>query len=331
MAPTDPRTTTKNMALLTLLSLLVLVPNTVAFPWSAPQVAVAGATGRTGRLVVEELLSRGIAVVALARDKEKAKEVLPPFSTPGFSVLGCDLGSEEELMTAVQGCDAAIWCATGFSEDAPPSVLDKLKNLFGKPDEPKTSIDSIALATLGKAFKSADNEEGFPKVIMCSSAGVTRPSWSEEKKEKFKGVADIPIVRLNPFDILGIKAQSEQTLRDTGVSYTIVRPCGLNDDHPPNSRPIFSQGDMAVGRLNRKDLAKVLVECLNAPESVGKTFEIVGLAGNYPPAQSIRPSLARLKLDSEELGERELEVSYAMMQQLLPGEKQDSADRKSVV
>ena len=35
------------------------------------KVAVAGATGRTGMLVVEELLNRGVEVVALVRDLEK--------------------------------------------------------------------------------------------------------------------------------------------------------------------------------------------------------------------------------------------------------------------
>ena len=40
------------------------------------RVAVAGATGRTGRLVVQELLDRGVQVVSMVRDLDKAKEVL---------------------------------------------------------------------------------------------------------------------------------------------------------------------------------------------------------------------------------------------------------------
>lgn len=40
--------------------------------------------------------------------------------------------------------------------------------------------------------------ECTPRVIMLSSAGVTRPRWSDEKKTKLVGCADIPIVRLNP-------------------------------------------------------------------------------------------------------------------------------------
>ena len=47
-----------------------------------------------------------------------------------------------------------------------------------------------------------------------------------------------------------------------GVDYCIVRPAGLNDNWPAGSRPVFSQGDVAVGRINRKDVAKVLVDVL---------------------------------------------------------------------
>lgn len=49
------------------------------------------------------------------------------------------------------------------------------------------------------------------QVIMCSSAGVTRPSWPEDKKTRYPGAADIPIVRLNPFNILNIKKDGKKT------------------------------------------------------------------------------------------------------------------------
>lgn len=70
--------------------------------------------------------------------------------------------------------------------------------------------------------------------------GVTRPDWGDEKKKKYIGAADIPIVRLNPLNILGVKCQSEQALRDSGARYCIVRPCGLNDKWP-TGRPVLSQ------------------------------------------------------------------------------------------
>ena len=139
-----------------------------------------------------------------------------------------------------------------------------------------------------------------------------------------KGCAEIPIVRLNPFGILGLKAEGERQLRKNGVKYCVVRPCGLNDNWPEGARPVFSQGDVAVGRINRKDVSKILCDVLSLPEACDKTFEVIGLAG-YPPPRGIGPALERLKLDSEDLSESEVEAMYAVAQQLLPGERQDAA------
>ena len=131
----------------------------------------------------------------------------------------------ENARLAIEDCDAAIWCATGFSDAPGTSVFDKIKKLFGIAFAPKQSIDSIGVPALARAFlKSNDmktdkeDETGnpLPKVVMLSSAGVTRPSWDDEKKTLFPGAADIPIVRLNPFGILDIKKDSEEKLRETG-------------------------------------------------------------------------------------------------------------------
>lgn len=110
-----------------------------------------------------------------------------------------------------------------------------------------------------------------------------------------------------------------------GVNYAIVRPCGLNDNHPEGSRPLFSQGDVAVGRNNRKDVAKVLVECLATPEATGKTFELLGIAG-YEPPRSIGGALSKLRTDKEGVPPLDVILStYTTLQQLLPGEAQDAA------
>jgi hypothetical protein len=82
------------------------------------------------------------------------------------------------------------------------------------------------------------------------------PTWFA-LGHRYAGAADIPIVRLNPLGILDVKRQGEEALRNGGSSYVIVRPCGLNDKWP-SGRPIMSQGDVAVGRINRDDVAQLL-------------------------------------------------------------------------
>lgn len=373
-------------------------------------VAVPGATGRTGSLVVERLLERNEAnaVVAIVRNETKAEEVFPKESRPAnLHVVSCDLTDEKDILKVLKdgSVDAAIWCATGFSatepspeqeesissssfSGAPRKIWNKLKGFFGskskdpeplvqgdepeKQSEPPKSIDLIGLPVFAQYLlekqkeaasdetiindsggdataasnNDADSQEdaaattavpstssadpSLPRLVLLSSAGVTRPSWNEEKRKQFIGAADIPIVRLNPFGILGIKLESEKSVRKSGVKYCVVRPCGLNDEWPSGARPVLSQGDVAVGRINRKDVANLLVDVLAAPEATGKTFEAIGLAG-YPKAESIGPALSRLFLDNDEddggggLDPAFVAATYTTLQQLLPGEKQDSA------
>jgi len=110
----------------------------------------------------------------------------------------------------------------------------------------------------------------------------------------------------------------------SGVPYCIFRPTGLNDSWPSGSRPIFSQGDVAVGRINRKDVATILADCISMPEAKGKTFEAFSLEG-YPPAASMSSAIGRLRLDAEgPMSIETLSATFATMQQLLPGEKQDA-------
>jgi hypothetical protein len=277
-----------------------------------------------------------------------------------LEVVSCDLTNEGAIQDALRDADATIWCATGFSDTQPPtlpsssrhnsttSLWRKVKSLMGfageKYDEPleaeaapKRFIDMIGLPvvakcmleklseTLNDAPKGAPLICTTPRVVMLSSAGVTRLTWDDKKKELFPGAADIPIVRLNPFGILDVKRTSEEALRESGVPYCIVRPAGLNDNWPAGSRPILTQGDVAVGRINRQDVAEILVDALTTPEATDKTFEAISVAG-YPKSSTLSQALSRLAPDKDGAPSFDsVYATYVAMQQLLPGEKQDSA------
>ena len=193
------------------------------------KVAVAGATGRTGRLVVQELLKRQVDVVAMVRNKDKATELFASQDQqqqqkqPRLDIIPTDLTDVNEIQTALDGCDAVIWCATGFS-DAPSGILTKVKSLLGVALTPKQTIDAVGIPNIAqcmlqqqaKTSKSGTTNDPYPRVVMLSSAGVTRPTWDDTTKARFPGSADIPIVRINPFGILNVKAESEEKLRESG-------------------------------------------------------------------------------------------------------------------
>ena len=122
------------------------------------RIAVAGATGKVGSLVITELLNQeGTFVVrALVRDLAKAKKTLPPPSER-LEIIECDLGTKSDISRACKDSDALIWCATGFSENSSP--LNKLFALFKIKLAPKESIDVAALSQIGEIFKKKITED----------------------------------------------------------------------------------------------------------------------------------------------------------------------------
>jgi uncharacterized protein YbjT (DUF2867 family) len=101
-----------------LLLLLFVVPSAAL----RGPVVVAGATGRVGRLVVEQLLAQDTPVRALVRDRDAASAVLPP----SCALVECDLasqGADAAVRSACDGAHSLIFCATGLAEasasDAP--------------------------------------------------------------------------------------------------------------------------------------------------------------------------------------------------------------------
>lgn len=148
-------------------------------------VAVTGPTGRTGRLVVDELLRNGHTVTAIMRNTTKGSEVLPVSDNVACKQLDLATADGAAMAEACSGVDALIWAATGFSETGESLDIRGFESLVPAAfPPPPSSSDSTPV--------------GPPKVVMLSSAGVTRPAWSDEKKEKLIGAADIPIIRLNP-------------------------------------------------------------------------------------------------------------------------------------
>jgi putative NADH-flavin reductase len=67
------------------------------------RIAVVGATGRTGRLVIEQALGRGHAVVALARHPEAVQ-----LADTRLRVVAGDVLDRESLAGSFDGCDAVI-------------------------------------------------------------------------------------------------------------------------------------------------------------------------------------------------------------------------------
>ncbi|MEM9925094.1 MAG: CIA30 family protein [Cyanobacteria bacterium P01_D01_bin.50] len=110
----------------------------------------------------------------------------------------------------------------------------------------------------------------LPQFVLVSSAGVTRPGRPGINLEE-----EPPAVKLNDQlgGILTWKLRGEDSLRESGIPYTIIRPCALTEESG-GKELIFEQGDNIKGKISREDIAKLCVQALQQSLACNVTFEV---------------------------------------------------------
>ena len=90
---------------------------------SLPSIAVYGATGHTGRFVVQQALLRGMNVVAVGRDAERLDAL---FSSAVVRRVA-ELNDARALEQAFMGCGLVVNCVGPFLDTAPPVAQAALR------------------------------------------------------------------------------------------------------------------------------------------------------------------------------------------------------------
>ncbi|QIR35785.1 NAD(P)H-binding protein [Tolypothrix sp. PCC 7910] len=110
----------------------------------------------------------------------------------------------------------------------------------------------------------------LPQFVLVSSAGVTRPGRPGINLDE-----EPPAVKLNDQlgGILTWKLKGEESLRASGIPYTIIRPCALTEE-TGGKELIFEQGDNIRGKISREDVAELCVQALKQPQACNRTFEV---------------------------------------------------------
>ncbi len=203
------------------------------------KVFVAGATGQTGRRIVQELIERNIPVRALVRNLEKGQELLPA----AVELVVGDVLKLESLAEAM-GDSTVVICATG----AAPSF---------NPTGPY-QVDYQGTKNLVTTSQDKDIEH----FVLVSSLCVS----------KF-------LHPLNLFWLILVwKKQAEEYIAKSGLTYTIVRPGGLKNEDNSDSIVMSSADTLFDGSIPRTKVAEVCVEALFQPEAKNKIVEIVAKA-----------------------------------------------------
>ncbi|MDJ0599725.1 MAG: SDR family oxidoreductase [Crocosphaera sp.] len=197
---------------------------------------VAGATGETGRRIVQELVNRQIPVRALVRDQDKGKTILP---SEAELVVG-DVLEVDSLTKAISGCTVLL-CATGARPSLDPSG--------------PYQVDYQGTKNLVDVAKA----QGIDQFVFVSSLCVSRFFHP-----------------LNLFWlVLYWKKQAETYLENSGLKYTIVRPGGLKNEDNSDPILLSSADTLFEGSIPRKKVAQVCVESLFKNEYQQRILEII--------------------------------------------------------
>ena len=130
-------------------------------------ILVAGATGQTGRLLVEQLLGRNHKVRAVVRSSRSLPaEVLENPNTTVIEASVLDL-TDEEMAQRVIDCDAVVSCL---------GHVPNFKGIFGQPRK----LCTDATRRLCEAIEK-NNPPKPVKFILMNTVGVRNPDLAEKR------------------------------------------------------------------------------------------------------------------------------------------------------
>ena len=191
----------------------------------------------------------------LARDDHTARGIIrnadhaADIEADGGVPVLCDL-EHDDVRPHVGGADAIV-----FAAGAGP----------GSGPERKRTVD------LGAAVQCVEAAEavGVSRYVIVSSIGAQDPEGGPEA--------------MRPY--LRAKAEADARVAASTLDWTIVRPGSLQDG-PGTGRVDVSTSLGRRGPVQRDDVALVLAETLQAPNTIGLTFEL--FAGDTPARDAVR-------------------------------------------
>ena len=197
------------------------------------EVLVLGATGKTGRLVVNQLLAQQISVRVIVRSAENFVTLLPTdlikdsrLSVKEASILEL---SEQALQEQVKGCCAVISCL-GHNMN--------LKGIYGQPKRLVT--DSVK--RICKIIQSSSAEISPVKFILMNTTGNVNSNAGEKTSLVQRGIVWLIRKLIPPHaDNEGAAEYLQNNFfeSDKKIAWSVIRPDSLIDEQNRTTYDIY--------------------------------------------------------------------------------------------
>jgi uncharacterized protein YbjT (DUF2867 family) len=210
------------------------------------EVLVIGGHGQIAMRLLRLLARDGHHGRGVIRKAEQAGDL----EAAGAEPVLCDLERGDDLRPHLDGADAIV-----FAAGAGP----------GSGPERKRTVDyGTAVASV-----EAARDAGIARYVIVSSIGAHDPDGASEA--------------MRPY--LQAKRDADDAVKQSGLDWTIVKP-GRLTDAPGTGRVRVSRTFGGRDAVPRDDVALVLLECLQEPNTVGVDFEL--FEGDVPARDAVR-------------------------------------------
>lgn len=199
-------------------------------------LAVFGATGRTGRLVVTGALTAGHGVTAFLRDPDKLEPAVREH--PALRTVQGDVRDAAAVSRAVEGADVVV------------SALAPVKG------QPMVQTDGT------RNIVRAMQTHGVRRIVSLTGAGVTAPG---DPPRAFAGRAIRGIMTLVAGWVLADGQGHADVLYGSDLDWVVVRPPRLTDGPPTGAE---RHGLLQLGfsdSVSRADVAAFMLREATAP------------------------------------------------------------------
>jgi uncharacterized protein YbjT (DUF2867 family) len=197
-------------------------------------VAVLGASGGTGSLILRRLRHGGREVRAVVRNPATAAELRA--AGTDAAVLDLVTAGPADLAAALVGCEVVINAAAGRSIS-------------------------------GRTARRVDRDGVTAAVRAAESVGVRR--WVQVSMMGSDNRRRVPFILRG---VAAAKQQADTFLMASELTWTVLRPPWLKPG--PGAGRITVAKNLDGGSLPREDLAEVAVACLDEPATENRVFDL---------------------------------------------------------
>lgn len=196
------------------------------------KLTIFGASGRTGRPLVEQALAAGHTVTVLVRDPARL-----PAGHAGLTVLKGDVLRAEDVERAVAGADVVL------------SALGQVK------ESPK---DLLTVAT--SYIVTAMQKHGVRRLISLTGAGVPAP---QDRPKLINHLIKLALVTLSG-DLLRDAEAHAEIIRGSNLEWVIVRGPMLTEGERTGQYRVGWVGVNTGARIPRGDVADFMLKQVNS-------------------------------------------------------------------